>query len=67
MLARLLTESLHKQRVDGSIDPVPVICPLDGLPDEPLNCLDGAPAGLPTADPVTIGLMVTADAGRWGT
>ena len=60
MLARLLTESLHKQGVDGSIDSAPVTCPLVGRPDEPSIPDDGGPAGTPAFDPVTIDLLYTA-------
>jgi len=56
MLARLLTESLHKHRVDGSIDPAPVTCPRVGLPDEPLISKDGGLAGNPAAAPVVVSI-----------
>jgi hypothetical protein len=51
MLARLLTESLDKQRVDGSIDSAPVTCPLVGRPDEPSIPDDGDYTGTPHRRP----------------
>ena len=50
MLARLLTESLHKQSVDGSIDPAPVTCPdvVEGMGKlgDMTNGIPGRPKGM---------------------